>query len=138
MTEAIRHSTLQSFQAKFNSPPNGPYQSFHILWDSLIIDVLKQAAEARWNARLNSDDKQAENAEGADGASGAERAITCPQPILHKGRLVRIIFIQTSGVIAGQARLLPWVMHGNTTPNKSWLAILRHYTLQELGEVACQ
>jgi len=29
-------------------------------------------------------------------------------------------------------------MHGDTTPNKSWLAILRHYTLQELSEAAYQ
>jgi len=42
------------------------------------------------------------------------------------------------GPVAGQAHQLPWVMHGNTTPNKSWLAILRHYTLQELGEAACR
>jgi len=27
-------------------------------------------------------------------------------------------------------------MHGIATPNKSWLAILRQYALQELGEAA--
>ena len=29
-------------------------------------------------------------------------------------------------------------MHGNATPNSSWLAILRHETLQEHGEAACR
>ena len=42
--EAIRHCTLQGFQAKFNSQLNGLYQSFHLVLDSLIIDVLKKAA----------------------------------------------------------------------------------------------
>ena len=139
-TEAVGHSTLQGFQAKFNSPPNGPYQSFHIALDSLIIDVLKKAAESRRNARLNSDDEQEEDAEGADNASGsrAERAVARPQPIAHEEKPVRIIFIETSDAVPGLARQLPWVMHGNATPNKSWLAILRHYTLQELGEAACR
>jgi len=29
-------------------------------------------------------------------------------------------------------------MHGNATPNKSWLAILGYNTLQMLGEAACR
>ena len=136
--EAIGHSTLQGFQAKFNSPPNGPYQSFHVALDSLIIDVLKKAAESRWNARLNSDDEQAEEAEGTDGTSGAERAVARHQPILYEERPVRIILIERTGTVAGQARQLLWVMNGNTTPNKSWLVIHRQYTLQELGEAACR
>ena len=41
-----------------------------------------------------------------------------------------------SGAIAGQACLLPWVRHGNSTPTNSWPAILQHYTLQKLGEAA--
>jgi len=106
--------------------------------DSLIIDVRKKAAESGRNARLNLDDEQVEVAAGTESASGAERAIACPQLILHKERLVRIIFTETSGAVAEQARWLLWVMHGNATPNKSWLAILRDYTLQELGKAPCQ
>ena len=49
-----------------------------------------------------------------------------------------MVFIETSDANPGQAHQLPWVMHCNTTPNKSWLAILRHYTLQELSEGPCR
>jgi len=56
-TEAIGHSTLQGCQAKFNSLLNGPYILFHVAQDSLIIDMLKKAAESRWRVRLNSDDE---------------------------------------------------------------------------------
>ncbi|PUU72226.1 hypothetical protein B9Z19DRAFT_1138612 [Tuber borchii] len=38
----------------------------------------------------------------------------------------------------GQARQLPWINRGNNAmPKKSWPAVLRHYTFQELGEAAC-
>ena len=135
------HSTLQGFQAKFNTPQNGPYQSFHVALDSLILDVLKKAAESRRAARLNSDDEQ-EDAEGAASASGSgsrgEGAVARPQAPLHQERQVRIIFIATSDADEGQARQLPWVMHGNEMPNKSWLAILCYCTWQELGEAACR
>jgi len=77
-TEDIGESTLHSFQAKFNLPPNGPYRSFHVALDSLIIDVLKKAAESRQNARLNSEDELAEDADGADGEWGAERTVARP------------------------------------------------------------
>ena len=30
------------------------------------------------------------------------------------------------------------MIRGNATPNKSSLAVLKHYTLQELGEAACR
>ncbi|KAG0132534.1 hypothetical protein HOY82DRAFT_606577 [Tuber indicum] len=86
------------------------------------MDVLKKAAESRRKAQLNSIDE-------ADGG---------PQPPLHEERPVRIIFIATTGADAGQARQLPWVMHGGNTPNKTWLAILRYYTLQELGKASCR
>lgn len=138
-TEAVGHTTLQGFQAKFNTPQNGPYQAFHLALDSLIIDVLKKAAESRRNARMNSDNEQEEEAGGAGSGSGSgSRDVARPQLTVHEERPVRIIFIETSGANPGQARQLPWVMHGNATPNKSWLAILRHYTLQELGEAACR
>ena len=140
-TDAVGHSTLQGFQAKFNTPQNSPYQSFHVALDCLILDMLKKAAESRRAVRLNSDGEQ-EDTEGAGSASGSgsrgEGAVARPQAPLHEEGLVRIIFIATSDADEGQARQLPWVMHGNETPNKSWLAILRYYTLQELGEAACR
>jgi len=77
-TAAIRDSTLPGFYAKFNSPPNCSYQPFHLVLDSLIIDVLKKAAESRQNAILNSDDEQEEDAESANSVLGAERVIACP------------------------------------------------------------
>ena len=103
--------------------------------------MFKKAAESRRAARLNFDDEQ-EDAEGAGSASRSgsrgEGAVAHPQAPLDEERPVRIIFIATSDADEGQARQLPWVMHGNEMPNKSWLAILRYYTLQELGEAACR
>ena len=58
--EAIWHTTLQGFQAKFNSPRNGPYEACHLTLDSLIVDVQKKTAESHQNARLNSDHEQEE------------------------------------------------------------------------------
>jgi len=140
--EAIGYTTLQVFQAKFNTSGNGPYQAFHLALDALIIDVRKKAAESRRNARLNSDNEQEEEAAGAVSGSGSglrgEMASARPQPMDHKERPVQIIFIATLGANPGQARQLPWVMHGNGIPNKSWLAILWHYTLQEFGEDVCR
>jgi len=118
-TEAIRYSTLHRFQAKVNWLPKGPYQSFHVTLDALIIDLLKKAAKCHRNARLNFDDKQWEDAEGADGASGAQRTIACPQLIPHEKRTVQIIFIETLGAVAVQAHQLRWVMDGNASSNKS-------------------
>jgi len=140
--EAIRHTTLQGYQVKFNTPRNSPYQAFHLTLDSLIVDLLKKGPESLQNARLNSDNEQEKKAEGTGCRAGSglrgERAGARHQPTLPKERPVRIIFTETSGANPGQARQLPCVMYGNTTPNKSWLAILWHYTLQELGEAACQ
>jgi len=54
----------------------------------------------------------------------------------HYSATVPITIIETSGAIAGQARLLQLVIHGHATSNKSWLAIHQHYTLQEPGQAA--
>ena len=106
------------------------------------MDVLKKAAESRRNARLNSDAEEEEDGDGAEGASGSgardERAVARPQPTVHEEKPIRMIFISTSDAEAGQARQLPWVMRGDEMPNKTWLAVLKHYTLQELGEAACR
>ena len=102
------------------------------------MDVLKKAAESRRNARLNPDAAEEEEGEGDDGASRDERAVARPQPTVHEEKPVRIIFIPTTAAAAGQARQLPWIIRGNDTPNKTWLAVLKHYTLQELGEAACR
>ena len=106
------------------------------------MDVLKKAAESRRNARLNSDAEEEEDGDGAEGASGSgsrdERAVARPQPTVHEEKPIRMIFISTSDAEAGQARQLPWVMRGDEMPNKTWLAVLKHYTLQELGKAACR
>ena len=135
-TDAISHTTLQGFQAEFNSPQNGIYQAFHNSLDALIIDVLKKAAESRRNNRLNPDTAEEEEGEGDDQASRDETAIARPQPTIHEEKPIRIIFITTTAATAGQARQLPWIIRGNATPNKTWLAVLKNYTLQELGEAA--
>ena len=104
--------------------------------------MLKKAAESCRNARLNSDNEQEEEAAGAVSGSGSglqgERASARPQPTDHKEGPMQIIFIETLGANPGQAHQFPWVIHGNATPNKSWLAILWHYTLQEFGEDVCR
>jgi len=91
-TEAIRYTTLQGFQAKFNTPRNSPHRAFHLALDSFIIDVVGKATESHQNTRLNSDNKQEEEAEGAGSESGSgsrgERAGARPQPTLHEERLV--------------------------------------------------
>jgi len=69
--------------------------------------MLKKVAESRWNARLNSDDEQEEDAEGADGGWEAKWALARPQPILYEERRVEILFIETSGALAGEVRQLP-------------------------------
>jgi len=86
-TEAIGYTTLYGFQAKLDSRRNGPYQAYHLTLDSLIIAVLKKAAECRRNARLNSDNSQEEEAE--DSGSGSGSRLLCKregahaQPTLH-------------------------------------------------------
>src|ERR1700733_6275795 len=79
-TEVVGHTTLQGFQAKFNSPRNGQYRAFHTCLDALIMDVLKKAAESRRNARLNPDAEGEEEAAGDGDASRDERAVARPQP----------------------------------------------------------
>ena len=59
-TEVVCHTTLQGFQAKFNSSRNGIYRAFHASLDILIMEVLKKAAESRKNARLNPDAEEEE------------------------------------------------------------------------------
>ncbi|PUU72134.1 hypothetical protein B9Z19DRAFT_1139310 [Tuber borchii] len=140
-TETVAHIALRGSRAIFNPPQNGQHRAFHVALDALIIDVLKMAAESRRNARLNSDAEEEGGDWGAGGVSGSgsrdERAVARPQPTVLEEKPVRIIFISTTGAERGQARQLPWINLGNNAmPNKSWLVVLRHYTLQQLGEAA--
>ena len=127
-TEAVAHTTLQGFQAKFNSPWNGQYRAFHTALGSLIMNALKEAAESRRNARHHSDAEKEEDGDGAEGASGSgsrdERAVARPQPTVHEEKPIPMIFISTSDAEDGQARQLPWVMRGDEMPNKTWLVVL--------------
>ena len=51
---------------------------------------------------------------------------------------MRIIFISATAAESRQTRQLPWVIRGNATPNKTWLVVLKRYSLLKLGEAACQ
>ena len=137
-TEVVGHTIPQDFQANFNSPRNGPYRASHTCLDALIRDVLKKAAESRRNARLNLNAEGEEEAAGDDDASRDKRAVDRPQSTFHEEKPVRIVFISTTATEPIRARQLPWVICANAMPNKSWLAVLKHYTLQELGEGACR
>jgi len=91
-TEAIRHTTLEGFQAKFHPPYNGSYQAFHLALESLIVDLVNKTTDPRRNARLNSNNKQDEVADGAGSrseyGSWGEGAIPRPQQTLHEKRRV--------------------------------------------------
>ena len=100
------------------------------------MDVLKKAAESRRNARLNPDADEEVEAEGDAGASRDERAVARPQPTVYEEKPIQMIIIKASDAEPGQARQLPWVVRGPATPSTNWLAVLKYYTLQELGEAA--
>ena len=102
------------------------------------MDVLKEAAATRRNAKLNPDAKVEEESASNGDTLRDERAIARPQPTVHKEKPVRIIVFSTTAAKPGQARQLPWVIRGNATPNKTWLAFPKQSTLQELGEAACR
>ena len=76
--EVVGHTTLQAFEAKFNSPRNGPYWAFHNYLDALVMGVLKKTAESRRNARLNPDTEGEEEPAGDGDASREESAVACP------------------------------------------------------------
>jgi len=122
---------------KFDSSRDSTYFIFHKALDSLIPDVLKKAAESRKAARMNSDDEEEES---IDGPSGTQHqvAVVRPPPTLYEEKPIRIIYIDTTSAPPGIARSLHWVVPAGHVPNRNWLAILRHYTLQELGEAACR
>lgn len=62
--EALGHTTLQGFQAKFNLRRNSQYRAFHTPLDALMMDVLKKAAESRRNVGLDSNAKEEEEVDG--------------------------------------------------------------------------
>ena len=102
------------------------------------MDVLKKAAESCRNVRLNPDAEQEEEVVGEGDASRDARTVARPQTTVYEEKPVRIIFISTTAAEPSQARQLPWVICGNATLYKTWLVVLRHYSLQELGEAACR
>ena len=102
------------------------------------MDVQKKAAETGRNARLNPDAEQEEKVVTDSDALRDERAVARPHMTVNEEKPARIIFLPTIAAEPRQARQLPWVICVNATPNKTWLAVLKHYTLQELGEAACR
>ena len=137
-TEVVGHTTFEGFQAKFICPRNGQYWAFHTCLEALKMDVLKKAAKSRRNARLNPDAEGEEEAGGNGDSSRDETAVARPQRTVHDEKPVRIIFISMTAAEPGKARKLSRVIRGNATLNKSWLVVLKHYTLQELDKPACR
>ena len=100
------------------------------------MDMPKKTAKSHKNARLNPDIKEEERGAGDGDAARDERTVACPQPNIQKEKPLRIIFISTTAVEPVQARQLPWEICGNATPNKTWLGVIKHYRLLEIGETA--
>ncbi|KAG0634762.1 hypothetical protein HOY80DRAFT_1004874 [Tuber brumale] len=123
-TDAVSHPSLWGFQAKFDSPHTGPFANFHRALDSLILDVLKKAAESHRAARMNSDD---EDERSVAGPSGTQlEAVVRPPPTIYAEKPFKIIYIKTTAAPQGGVA------------NRNWLGVLKHYTLQELGQAVCK
>ncbi|KAG0633392.1 hypothetical protein HOY80DRAFT_1006041 [Tuber brumale] len=135
-TDAISHPSLRGFQAKFDSPHTGPFANFHRALDSLILDVLKKAAESRRAACMKSDDEE-ERAVASPSGTQPE-AVVRPPPTIYKEKPFKIIYIETTAAPEGTARSLPWIVPVVGVANRNWLEVLKHYTRQELGEAVCK
>ncbi|KAG0632956.1 hypothetical protein HOY80DRAFT_1006391 [Tuber brumale] len=135
-TDAIFHPSLRGFQAKFDSPHMGPFANFHRALDSLILDVLKKAAGSRRAARMNSDDEEERSVAGPSGTQ--PEAVVRPPPTIYEEKPFKIIYIETTAALQGTARSLPWILPVGGVANRNWLGVLKHYTLQELGEAVCK
>ncbi|KAG0638307.1 hypothetical protein HOY80DRAFT_1001900 [Tuber brumale] len=120
------------FEAKFHSPHTGPFANFHCALDSLIVDVLKKAAESRRAARMNSDDEGERSVAGHSG--GQPEAVVRPPPTIYDEKAFKIIYNETTAAPQGTAGSLPWIVPVGGLANRNWLGVLKHYTLQELGE----
>ncbi|KAG0632930.1 hypothetical protein HOY80DRAFT_1006410 [Tuber brumale] len=135
-TDAVSHPSLRGFQAKFDSPHTGPFANFHRALDSLILDVLKKATESRRAARMNSDDKEERSVTGPSGTQ--PKAVVRPPPTIYAVKPFKIIYIETTAAPHSTARSLPWIVPVGGVANWNMLGVLKHYTLQELGEAVCK
>ncbi|KAG0641168.1 hypothetical protein HOY80DRAFT_999543 [Tuber brumale] len=135
-TDAVSHPSHPGFQAKFDSPHTGPFTNFHRALDSLILDVLKKAAESRRAARMNSDDEEKRSVAGPSGTQ--PEAVVRPPPTIYEEKPFKIIYIETTAAPQGTACSLPWIVPVGGVANWNWLRVLKHYTLQEIGEAVCK
>ncbi|KAG0644870.1 hypothetical protein HOY80DRAFT_996565 [Tuber brumale] len=135
-TDAVSHPSHRGFQAKFDSPHMGPFANFHRAHDSLILDVLKKAAESRRAARMNADDEVERSVAGP--SSNPPEAVVRPPPTIYEEKPFKIIYIETTAAPQGTACSLPWIVPIGGVANRNWLRVLKHYTLQELGEAVCK
>ncbi|KAG0632976.1 hypothetical protein HOY80DRAFT_1006375 [Tuber brumale] len=122
--------------AKFDSPHMGPFANFHRALDSLILDVFMKATESRRAVRMNSDDEEERSLTGPSAPQPA--AVVRPPPTIYEEKPFKIIYIETTAAPQGTARSLPWIVPVGLVANRNWLGVLKHYTLQELGEAVCK
>ncbi|KAG0640122.1 hypothetical protein HOY80DRAFT_1000448 [Tuber brumale] len=93
-TDAVSHPSLRGFQAKFDSPHMGPFANFHRALYSLILDVLKKAAESRRAARMNSNDEEERSVASPSGTQ--PEAVVRPPPTIYEEKPFKIIYIETT------------------------------------------
>ncbi|KAG0643955.1 hypothetical protein HOY80DRAFT_997369 [Tuber brumale] len=117
-------------------PSYGSFANFHRALDSLILDVFKKVAESRRAARMNSDDEEERSVTGPSGTQ--PEAVVCPPPTIYEEKPFKIIYIETTAAPQGTAHSLPWIVPLGGVANRNWLGVLKHYTLQELGEAVCK
>ncbi|KAG0643366.1 hypothetical protein HOY80DRAFT_1033679 [Tuber brumale] len=134
--DAVYHPSLRGFQAKFNSPHMGPFANLHRALDSLILDVLKKAVESRRAARMNYNDQEERSVAGPSGTQ--PEAVVRPPPTIYEEKPFKIIYNETTAALQGTAHSLPWIVPVGGVANRNWLGVLKHYTLQELGEAVCK
>ncbi|KAG0641327.1 hypothetical protein HOY80DRAFT_999418 [Tuber brumale] len=130
--DTVSHPSLRGFQAKFDRPPLGRFAKFHRSLDSGILDVHKKAAESRRAARMNSDDEEERLVAGPSGIQ--PEALVCPPSTIYAEKPCKIISIKTTAAPQGTACSLPWIVPVGGVANRNWLWVLKHYTVQELGE----
>ncbi|KAG0632904.1 hypothetical protein HOY80DRAFT_1109812 [Tuber brumale] len=85
---------------------------------------------------MNFDDEEERSVAGPSGTQ--PEAAVRPPPTIYEEKPFKIIYIETTAAPQGTARSLPWIVPVGGVANRNWLGVLKHYTLQELGEAVCK
>ncbi|KAG0644304.1 hypothetical protein HOY80DRAFT_997026 [Tuber brumale] len=101
--------------ATFDSPHTGPFAKIHRALNSLILDVLKKAAESRRAARMNSGDVEERSVAGPSGTQ--PEVVVHPPPTIYAEKPFKIIYIETTA--AAQVRILNDIQPLNATPDRT-------------------